>query len=183
MLPGRGLAGLPGIVTATRADLHASESLGLCLHTDGAIPALRLRLEGLVTNGVLVANVVCYVLRDLVDFMQIAREERDTAGALGKSSQSTLVAFLLGLVVAEDTDGVDNGTVLILHMSNRLLQRHAAGVIFAVGDYQQNFLVELRTFQLRDRRDDGVVHCGATTRIDVLQPFFELYEIVGQWRV
>src|SRR5438270_12839402 len=126
MLLGGGLTGLPGVVAAASADLHAAESLGFHFHPHRAIAALGLRFDRLVSDGVLVANVVRNVLRDLVDFVEVAREEGDTAGALGKRAQSTLVALFARLVVTEDPNGVDYRPILILDVTHSLLKRHAA---------------------------------------------------------
>src|SRR3954468_8369896 len=105
MSPVGGLVGLAGIVTAARTNLHAAKSLRLSLPMYGPVTALRLWLEGLVADGVLGPDIMRNVLRDLIDFVEVAREERHATGSLRKSAQSTLVTLFARLIVAEDTNG------------------------------------------------------------------------------
>src|SRR6267154_1107512 len=142
MLLRGGLVRLAGVVTGAGSDLHATESLRLRLNANRTIATLRLRFDGLVADGVLVANIVGNILRDLVDFVQIAWEECHATGPFRQSAQSALVTLLARLIVAEDANGVDDRSILVLDVSNSLLQRHAAGIIFTVGHDKQNLLIK-----------------------------------------
>src|ERR1041384_771519 len=79
--------GLASVITAARTHLHTAKAFRLRFHTNGTVSALRLRLERLVADGVLVADIVRNVLRDLVHFMQIAGEESHAAGPFGQGTQ------------------------------------------------------------------------------------------------
>src|SRR5438270_10525537 len=108
MLLGSRLVGLASIVTATGPHLHATKSFRLRFDAHRTISPLRLRFDGLVADGVLIADIVRHVLRDLIDFMQGAREEFHASGAVRVRTQSALVALLTRLVVAKDADGIDD---------------------------------------------------------------------------
>src|SRR4051812_14143168 len=126
LLGGSGLIGLASVITAAGTHLHAAKSFRLRFHPNGTVSALRLRLKRLVSDGVLVADIVRDILRDLINFMQVAGEESYSARPFGQSTESALIALLTRLIVAEDSDGVNDRTVLVLHVTNGLFQRHAA---------------------------------------------------------
>src|SRR5438270_10954523 len=128
MLPGSSLVGLASVVTATGPHLHATKSFRLRFDAHRTISPLRLRFDGLVADGVLIADIVRHVLRDLIDFTQVVREECHASGAFRERTQSALVALLARFVVAKDPDGIDDRPVLVLHVWDGLFQSHAAGV-------------------------------------------------------
>src|SRR5213080_508955 len=63
---------------------------------------------------------------------------------------------------------------------HRLLQRLAAGIVFAVGDHQQHFLLQLGAFlQMVGRGDQRVVKRRAAAGFNFLQAFLQFLDVTG----
>src|SRR5579872_4212615 len=74
---------LARIISAAGADHELAVSLGAGFDADGAIAAGALRGRGLISDGVLVADVVGHGAADLVHFVEGSGKERDASGSLG----------------------------------------------------------------------------------------------------
>src|SRR5882757_3488158 len=109
------------------------------VNANHAVAAGGFCIGGLIADRVLITDVVGDSLADLVDFVEGARKESDAAGLLRQNLQSaTGAAFFFA---TQQPDGVDGGSALLLQRLRRLLQGIAAGVVLAVGDYKDHFLV------------------------------------------
>ena len=76
-----------------------------------------------------------------------------------------------GLVAEEQSNRINHRTRKLLHAANGLLQRERGGVVFAVGDEDDDLLGALGIGgQLVGRGHHGVVESGAAARLDVAQP-------------
>src|SRR5579864_736602 len=73
---------LPGIVPAPGPDHEFVVSLGMRFHADGAIPASTLRGRRLISNSVLVADVVSHGAANLVHFIERTWKERNSSSSL-----------------------------------------------------------------------------------------------------
>src|ERR1700730_6056965 len=78
---------LARIVTAAGADYEFAVSLGVGFYADGPVAASALRGRRLISDGVLVADVVGHGTANLVHFVQGAGKERDSSGSLGNCFQ------------------------------------------------------------------------------------------------
>src|SRR5579864_5287489 len=121
---------LARIITAAGADHEFAESLGVGFDADGAVPASTLRGRRLISDSVLVADVVRHGAADLVHFIQSAREESDSSGSLRNCLQRPAgpARFLL----AQQADRIHRGTALFLQPANRLFEGFPAGIVFSV---------------------------------------------------
>src|SRR5258708_37314695 len=130
------------------------------VNANHAVAAGGFCIGGFVADGVLIANVVGDSLADLVDFVEGARKESDAAGLLRQNLQSaTGAAFFFA---TQQADGVDGGAALLLQGLRGLLQGIATGVVFAVGDYEDDLLVAASVaFQVIGGGVDGIVESGA----------------------
>src|SRR5882724_266399 len=108
---------------------------------DGAIGAVFSDVRRVVGERVLIADIFGNLLADVVDVFYVFREVGDTAGGIGDFFQRAggLLAILF-VFVAEQADGV-NHDVRFLNFANSLFQSVAAGVVFAVGHGQPDFLI------------------------------------------
>ena len=130
-----------GVVAGAGAHEELSVARGFGIHVNGAIAALGGGLGGVVANGVLIANVAGYFGGDVVDVGEGVREEGEAAGFVGEQSEGSAgaVGFLaLVLVAEEQADGVDDGTTEILDAADGLLEVQGGGVVFAVGDDEED---------------------------------------------
>src|SRR5437016_6892310 len=63
---------------------------------------------------------------------------------------------------------------------HRLLQRLAAGIVFAVGNHEQHFLLQLGAFlQMVGRGDQRVVKRRAAAGFNFLQAFLQFLDVTG----
>src|SRR4029077_2481992 len=138
--PARSLL-LAGIVAAAGSYCEFAVPGSAGLDPDSAISACGFGRGGLVADGVLVANVTGYRAADLVNFIQGAGKECDASSALRNGLQGALGASRP--FVTQQTDGVDRGAIFFLQLAHCLLQRFAAGIVFAVGHHEQDFLLQL----------------------------------------
>src|ERR1019366_4851731 len=132
------------VITATGADLKFLVAARLDLYLHRAITADALRRAGLVLDRVLVADIVRDLRGDRLDLAQVPGKERDTAGVLRHCAKRS--ARPLGMLLAEQPDGVNRGTILLFKAAQSLLQRLAAGVVFAVGHHQEHLLFQRAAF-------------------------------------
>jgi len=113
------------------------------LDANHAVAAEFGRLGGVVGDGVLGANVVGHLFGDGIDIFYRFGEIGCAAGLFGEGFEYAAgVARLgfVGVVAEEQADAVDDGTVEVLNAANGLLEGGAGGVVFAVGDDQQDLL-------------------------------------------
>src|SRR5580692_620260 len=170
---------LPRIVAAPRTHHEFAESLGLGFDANGPVAADALWGRRLVSDRVLVSNVVGHAAADRVHFIQRAREKTDSSGALrnGFKRPPGTARFLL----AQQADGVHRGAVLFLQTSNRFFQRLPAGVVFPIRHHEENFLLQLGMVLHVDRGGhDGVVKRGSTAGFDLLQRLAQLINVAGE---
>src|SRR3954471_7776283 len=152
-----------GVVAAARADLQLAVSACTGFDFHGAIAALALRTRWLVSDDVLIADVMRDAAADLIHFARVFREVVDAAG-LECELRERALRTLGFVVVAKDADGVHDGAVLILQGADGTLERLAARIIFAVGHDDEDFLI-LRAVldEVIGGGDDSVVERGAAT--------------------
>ncbi len=137
-------------------------------------------IRRIVSQGVLVPDVVGDLQTDVVHVRDVFREIGKAAGSLGDIFESffgalgALLAFL-----AEQADRVDH-SVGFLNLPNCFFERIAAGVVFSIGDDQEDALVLGRFFQMVERADHGVIQRGAAARINALERFFQLRNAAGE---
>src|SRR5439155_5182547 len=86
---------------------------------------------------------------------------------------------VLFVFVAEKADRV-NHDVGLLNFANSLFQRVAAGVVFAVGHGQQDFLVLVAFFRVGHGADKRVIKRRAAARIDAFERFLQFRNAAGE---
>jgi len=128
---------LAGIVAAAGSDDEAFIAAGAGIDVNGAISADALGSGGLVDDGVLIANIFGDGAADFVDFIYRLGQECDSASALGDGLKGSFGASLF--LVTQNANGIDGGSVFFLNLTDCLLQRFAAGIVFAVGHHKENF--------------------------------------------
>src|ERR1700723_130341 len=130
---------LARIVTSPGSDHEFAVSLRMRFYPDGAVAARALRGRGLISNRVLVADVVRHGAADLVHFVKGAGKERNSPGPLGNCFEGS--PRTAGFLFSKQADCVHRGSVLFLQASNRLFQRLSAGVVLSVSHHEQHFLL------------------------------------------
>src|SRR5262252_7080054 len=134
----------------------------------------------LVADGVLIADVVGDRAADFVHLVQGLGKKRDSAGAIGQDLQRLLGAFGM-LLITQDANGVYRRAAFLLQLLHGLLQRVAAGVVFAVGhDEDDLFLQAGILFQVFSRRHNRVIESSPAAGIDLLQRFLQFQQVVGE---
>src|SRR5580700_4673478 len=106
------------------------------LDVDGAVPAHGFGSGGLIGDGVLAANIVSDGAADLVHLRERLGHEGDAAGRL--SYQFKSAAGAAGALFAEQSDGIHGRAIFLLQVADSFFERLAAGIVFAVGDYEQD---------------------------------------------
>src|SRR5205807_10146027 len=110
----------------------------------------------------------------------VFREVGDTAGRIGDFFQRAHGLFaVLFVFVAEKADSV-NHYVGLLNFANSLFQSVAAGVVFAVGHGQQDFLVLVAFFLVVHRADERVIKRRTAARIDAFERFLQFRNAAGE---
>src|SRR5690349_20371563 len=147
---------LSGVVPGARAYCQLAVALRARLDMDRSIPGHALRSCRLVSQRVLVADIVGDAAADFVYFIQRLGEEGHAAGAgsylLKGASRSSLLLF------PEQADGIDGRAVLSLQPLNGSFQRLAAGVILAVGHHENYLLLQARILlEVVSRCDQRIV--------------------------
>src|SRR5712692_806922 len=168
------------VAVASTGDELAATVRGNDFDLDSTEGAVTLAVARIVGEGVLVADIVGDLLADVVDVVDIFREIGKAAGGQRDFLESFLGALGVFLaLLTEQADGVDDG-ICFLDFADGFFERIAAGVVFTVGDYQENVLVLGTFFQVVDRADDGVIESGAAARIDAFEGFLEFGDAVGE---
>src|SRR5882724_893620 len=140
---------------------------------DSAIGAVFSDVRRVVGERVLIADIFGNLLADVVNVFYVFREVRDAAGGIGNFLQCAHGLFaILFVFVAEKTDGV-NHDVGLLNFANSLFQSVAAGIVFAVGHGQQDFLVLVAFFRVVHGADERVIKRRAAARIDAFEGFLQ----------
>src|ERR1700730_18145841 len=134
----RGLL-LSCVVAAAGSHDELAVSTSVRVDSDGSVSGDGLRRGGLVANGVLVADVAGYSAADRVYVVQRAGKEGKPSSTLGNGFQRTPRAPLS--LVAQKSDRIDRGPIRRLEHSRCLFQRRPAGLGFAVGYDEYDFLL------------------------------------------
>src|SRR5258705_8976770 len=135
------------VAVAGAGGKFAFAARGNDVYLHGAESAVFFGVGGIVAERVLIANVASDLVADVVDVVDIFREEGHTTGGGGDIFQGAHGFFLVLLVlVAEKTNGVDDH-VGLLNFAHGFFKRVAADVIFAVGDHEENFFVLVTFFK------------------------------------
>jgi hypothetical protein len=175
---------LSWVVAGAGADGHFAVVGSVGFYADGAVSTEGGGFGGVVADGVLVANVFGYFCGDDVDVGERVGEEGEAAGFVGEKLEGAAGAmgFLaLVLIAEEEADGVDDGTAEILNAANGLLEIEGGGVVFAVGDDEDDLLGAAGSMgELIGGGDDSVVECGAAAGFDVAEAFAELIDVGGE---
>src|SRR5712692_10351027 len=146
----------------------------------GAERSVAPRIARVVGQGVLIADIVRDLRADVFDILKVFGEKRQPAGSLGKLLKFFARALRIFLAfLAEQSHGI-NHRVGLLRFFQGLLERLAAGVVFAVGDHQENFLVPRALLQVVERADDRVVKGRRAAGINALQGFFHVADVAGE---
>src|ERR1700730_8056033 len=99
-----------------------------------------------VFDGLLIANVMRHLVRDAVDFGDVLGEKCLAAGRLGQSLQSALGALSLpAFFFAQQAYRVNQDAGLLGRL-HQVFETHQAGVVVAVSDHYQHFLVFVPLF-------------------------------------
>src|SRR5437773_2181255 len=85
LLPTAGRLLLAGVVAAAGAHCEPAIAAGTGVHVDGAVSSDSLRSARLITNCVLVANIVRNGTTNGIDFIRRFRQEGDSSGTLRHS--------------------------------------------------------------------------------------------------
>src|SRR5215813_13339703 len=140
-------------------------------------------IAGFVDDRILIADIVRYLLADGIDFVKVLGKERHASGLERKSFQGTLGPMLLAFA-AKNSNGVDHWTILILHSAYGLLQRVPRFVVLTIRHHEQDFLFLFgRLGQVIRRSDDRIVERSAASRVETIQSFMHLSQIVGEIQV
>src|SRR5712692_6150415 len=164
---GRGVVAVAGA-----GDELAAAARGNHIHVDGTEGAVAIGVGGIVGQNVLVANVVSDLFADVVHVIDVFGEEGQAAGGRGDLLERFAGALgFLPVFLTEEADGVDH-RVGLLDFANHFLQGIAAGVVFAVGDDEEDLLVLGSFFKMIERANDGVAQGGAAAGVDAFEGFF-----------
>src|ERR1700676_3174673 len=101
---------LARIISAAGADYEFAISLGMRFHPDGAVAARALRGRRLISDGVLVTDVVGHGAANLVHFVEGAGKEGNSSGSLGNGFEGA--ASTAGFLLSEQADSVHRGAIL-----------------------------------------------------------------------
>ena len=118
---------------------------------------------------------------DLVDFANVLRKENLAAGGRAQRLERALRALRFpALFLAQQADAIDQDFAL-LRCLDQVFQTHHAGVVVAVGNHHQDFLILVGLLlQVVDGHADGVAHGRAAARIDARQGFFHFLDVAGE---
>ena len=136
-----------------------------------------------IGEGVLATDVASHFGGDLVHLLERFGEEGDAASFAGEHLQGAAgVAYLaVGHFVAEEqADRVDDRAGKLLNAADGLFEVEGGGVVFAVGDDEDDLLGAAGAVgELIGGGDDGVVEGGTAAGLDVGQAVFELVGVAG----
>src|SRR6266849_2422888 len=149
------------VAVAGAGDEFAAAARGDDPHGDGAERAVAAGVGGVVGQNVLIANVVSDLFADVVHILDVFRKVGQAAGGSGDLLErfAGVLGFFL-VFLAEKADGVDH-RIGLLDFADHFLKSIAAGIVFAVGDDQQDLLVFGGLLKMIEGADDGVVESGA----------------------
>src|SRR5712692_1304920 len=168
------------VAVAGTGDELAAAARGNHIHVDGAEGAVAIGVRGIVGQNVLIADVVRDLFADVVHVIDIFREEGQAAGGRGDLLERLASALgFLPVYLTEEADGVDH-RIGLLDFANHFLQGIAAGVVFAVGNDEEDLLVLGSFFKMVKRADDRVAQSGAAAGIDAFEGFFQLGNAAGE---
>jgi len=102
-----------GVIAALGADGQLAVAFGFGFDHHLAKAAGAPGVGGFVADGVLVADVAGNGATDLVDFIERLGKEGNASGVLGDNFERAAGAFGM-LFFAQDSDGVDGGSILRL---------------------------------------------------------------------
>src|ERR1700737_5090999 len=178
LVSARGLL-LAGIVATTGSDCEFAIPASPRFHMYGAISSDRLWSRWFVADGVLIADVARPRGADGIDFVERAGKEGNASGALGDGLQRPARAALS--LFPQESDGVDRGPIFFLQSSHCLLQRFAAGIILAIGDDEQDLLLQFAVpFQLVRGSYDRIVQSRSAASFISFQGFLQQIDLVGK---
>src|SRR5580698_6763437 len=127
------------IVAGAGAHHQLVVAFGMRLHAYHAEASLTGRLGGVITNCVLLANILRHLSRNLVHLAKVLWEEGDAPRLVGEHFQrSTGTAGLPSTptVVVEQPNRIHHRTLEVLDATYGFLKRGAGSIVFAVGDDQ-----------------------------------------------
>ena len=176
---GGGLAG-GEVAIAGAGGEFAFAAWGNDVHLNGAEGAIFFGVGGIVAEGVLIADVTCDLIANVVNVVDVFREKGYATGGGRNVFQGAhgLLAILF-VFIAKKADGV-NYDVGFLNFANGFFQSVAADVIFTVGDDEQNLLVLMALLEVIERADDGVIESGAATSVNAFESFLEFGDAAGE---
>src|SRR5438445_6071025 len=150
----------------------------------GTIATVAGRVGGVIGYGVLIADIAGNLRANGLCVGDVLGEEGEAAGGGGQFRKRAprlfhVAAVVLDVVVAEDSDGINQG-VRALRFLHRVGQRAVAGVVHAVGHHQQDFLILGALLQMIEGSNDSVVEGGTATGVDALQGVFHFGDVVGE---
>lgn len=173
-----------GEVPGAGANEEFAVAFGLSGDGDAAKSGYVAGRGGVVAEGVLAADVAGDLGGDLVDIVERAGKVGDAAGFVGEHLERALrvVNFGAGHLAAEEqTDGVDDGAGELLDAADGLLEVERGGVVFAVGDEDDDLLgIFAVGGELVGGGDDGVVERGAAASLDVRESLAQLFDAGGE---
>src|SRR5437879_4276779 len=140
-------------------------------------------VRGVIGYGVLIADIAGNLRANGLCVGDVLGEEGEAAGGGGQFSKRAarlfhVAAVVLDVVIAEDSDGINQG-VRALRFLHRVGQRAAAGVVHAVGHHQQHFLILGALLQLIEGSNPGVIESRTATVVDAPQGVFPFVDVVG----
>src|SRR5581483_2557981 len=130
LLSSRRASFLSRVITCTRPNGELPIAARLGIDPNRAIAGYRLGGSGLITDRILVTNIVGDGAADLVHFLDSPGKEGYTAGAgchLLQGAPGTALLFL-----AQYANRVNGRSIFLLQAKNSLLERFAAGIVLAV---------------------------------------------------
>src|SRR2546428_718407 len=150
----------------------------------GTIATVAGRVRGVIGYGVLIADIAGILRANGLGVRDVLGKEGEAAGGGGQFGKRAARLFhvdavVFDVVIAEDSDGIDQG-VRALRFLHRVGQRAAAGVVHAVGHHQQHFLILRALLQMIEGSNHSVIEGGTATGIDALQGVFHFADVAGE---
>src|SRR5437588_2932536 len=160
-----------GAVTTPGPDQQVSATRRTGLYLNGPVSSILLLVGRDISDGVLVTNITrdSFTNRDCL--FQGLRQEHIAACLPRELRQHMGVAVRIFFL--EKSNGVDNGIALLRH-GHDLGQIMLAGIVTAVADYDQHFLVAVALLQMLERGRHGIVQGRLSIGNDSGQGSFQL---------
>src|ERR1035438_342810 len=173
-----------GEIAGAGANVEFAHAFGFGGHHHTAEARLGGGLGGVVAEGVLVANVSGDFSRNLVNLFDRLGEERYAAGFSGEHFEGAMrVADFLPahLITKKEADGVDDWPGELLDAPDGLLKVEGRGIVFAVGDEDEDLFWALGIGDELVRGGyDGVVERGAAAGFDMAEAVAKLVDVGGK---